>query len=768
MWTTVGRKSSGEVQQLTEGSIYRIESLEQLEKPGDGALRPYRQLQKLVIDLGPLQEAAEGAAPHLLNHINGAVTSLQQTIEVAYSKNLEGTLAKMNWPKTTAAAVPLALLDEWTTNIGRLLDLQRSNLESRKSGSDPLVLLPCKVLVEPLEQRFAYHFSGNKPTNRLDKPEYFLSHVSDLIREYSPFLQDHLQPIILRHFRGADDLFVIPAYVDATVAFITALMPMLERKLRSVAGQLESKPALLSHLIQEVIAFDTTLQETYAYTPTSLDTPWRGLSHFLLTDCGHFTRWLSAEKDFALQRYMAIVASSDAGDLDYDAVSADLPKPTASALRVNDLLETITARYRPLASFRQKLRFLLEIQIEIFDLYHRRLADALQAYLTATSGLARTLQTTLAKEDPAADLQGVRGLDRLARVFGSADYLERAMRDWSDDVFFLEMWVELDRRSREGGGAQNNAQAAKKHLRVLSQDRSTGPDEIPDVITNGALFDETAASYERLRRRSEHVITEAVTSQLNSALRPYAARSGGGVWAALAATATGSGSSSTADLDPAIRLLDTYLGFLRRATGAAATRRIAREVCRTVQAVLWSSVLLSGPAGANAAGTGFSTAGIAQFSVDLQALETVIARWAGPAVVERGLRKVHEAVRLVGLPVRSESQKAPSSRTSADDADAAWDEDGGAWDEGADEPVADPAEANASGPAETDIAGMPTSTSGSSRKQPSSSSLSLFQVERMVFQDNAGARKALELLGLETLTESEARELLRRRVELGS
>ncbi len=49
-----------------------------------------------------------------------------------------------------------------------------------------------------------------------------------------------------------------------------------------------------------------------------------------------------------------------------------------------------------------------------------------------TSSIARTVQG-VSKEDQAS-LQGVRGLDRLCRVYGSAEYLEKAMSDWSDDV----------------------------------------------------------------------------------------------------------------------------------------------------------------------------------------------------------------------------------------------------------------------------------------------------------------------------------------------
>ena len=84
--------------------------------------------------------------------------------------------------------------------------------------------------------------------------------------------------------------------------------------------------------------------------------------------------------------------------------------------------------YRELVTFSHKLRFLLDIQISIFDLFHERLSSALSAYLARTSTIGRA-----SREDQAM-LQGIGGLERLCKVFGSADYLERAMRDWNDDV----------------------------------------------------------------------------------------------------------------------------------------------------------------------------------------------------------------------------------------------------------------------------------------------------------------------------------------------
>jgi hypothetical protein len=151
----------------------------------------------------------------------------------------------------------------------------------------------------------------------------------------------------------------------------------------------------------------------------------------------------------ALSRYQSIVDAPDFGDLDYDSVDPKATKPTKGAIRVNDLLETITGalgsfrsrhqtlihladRYRPLTSFSQKLTFLIDIQIAIFDKLHERLVSNLEAYLTKTTALGRAMGGVTKEEQE--KLLGVEGLERLCKTYGSADYLERAMRDWSDDV----------------------------------------------------------------------------------------------------------------------------------------------------------------------------------------------------------------------------------------------------------------------------------------------------------------------------------------------
>jgi len=39
------------------------------------------------------------------------------------------------------------------------------------------VLLPFQLLLQPLKKRFRFHFTGNKQTNDINKPEWYLTQV---------------------------------------------------------------------------------------------------------------------------------------------------------------------------------------------------------------------------------------------------------------------------------------------------------------------------------------------------------------------------------------------------------------------------------------------------------------------------------------------------------------------------------------------------------------------------------------------------------------
>jgi hypothetical protein len=172
--------------------------------------------------------------------------------------------------------------------------------------------------------------------------------------------------------------------------------------------------------------------------------------------------------------------------------------------------------------------------------------------------------------------------------------------------------------------------------------------------------------------------------------------------------------------------LRTSLTFLSHALASAPLRRITRSLLSTISLTLWDNVLSR---------YRFSTQGAAQLHADLSAIVRVVDKQVCEGVAEVGLRKCIEGVRIVGLPVRSGTQH--SRMADDDEEEAEWDE--GAW--GADEDSAE-------------------KTDGETKE------LGLWEVEKRLFADNQSARDVLEDLGLELLSETEARALLRRRVEL--
>lgn len=458
--------------------------------------------------------------------------------------------------------------------------------------------------------------------------------------------------------------------------------------------------------------YDNDIRETWNYLPDPYSQEdWRGLSWEVLSKEGWFDRWLQVEKDFALARYEEIVDTPDSGHLDYDGVEPTATKPTRAAIRVNDLLETITERYQPLSSFSQKLRFLIDIQITLFDRFHERLHSALEAYLAMTSTIGRTVQGA----DGQASVEGIAGLERLCRVFGSAEYLEKKMDDWSNEVFFVELWSELQERVKQNkhsgknvAGSMSVADVASRTSSVINNTSGViSQDETPE----GALFDETASAYRRLRQRSESIIISTLVSNVRSALKPYSRVSTWSTISGHSVPATGHLPPS-ADLAQTMRALSTSISFLSRALGVAPLRRIVRQVLLSIQTYIWSNVLLRNT---------FSASGAAQLASDMDHLYSVVDAALGHAVQAGGskfiLQKLNEGLLILNLEAQT--------------------------------PVA---EGEDKAPAES-AAGK---------------GLGLWEVEKRLFKDNESAREMLAELGVETLTESEARSILEKRVEIGS
>ncbi|KAF2459627.1 TIP-1 family-domain-containing protein [Lineolata rhizophorae] len=720
------------------------------------ALPPYRRLRLLLAQLRPLHAAAEGAAPHLLDHVARTAADLRSRIAAAYSAELEAALHKLGWPRPDAVLAG-SLLSGFNHAFRKLLSLQIAELEAdgeRSSssagataggGSRELVLLPMETLVKPLALRFRYHFSGARPTNRLDRPEYFLAHATGLLAEYAPFARDYVQPLLSAAFASGSGSGAAPAWlarnplcVDATSALVAALLPVVRWKVLKEMPRVVEEPGLLGHWVVELMRFDGEVRGEWGFEGGAVgdggggeegggeEQGWEGLGYEVLVQKGYVEQWLQGETAFAVARYQEIVEAADGGELEYESVEAGQTKPSKAAIRLVDLLETITEHYRPLPSPPHQLRFLIHLQLDLTDRFLRRLDAALEAYRTMTSPLSRIPGGSIVVAGPEdrAAVAGIHGLDRVCRILGSADYVARALGGWADDVFFAGLWSEAKRmvaRAVEragpdaavagtGLGARELAHRTSDALLPADGARKAAgaaePEPEPDVDVDdmaASLFDAQRACFERLRGRAERSLHETLRLGVGEALRPYA---GVTDWASLAWPATapagssaGAGGSLQASpqLAPALTHLGHSLGFLGRALAAPARRRAARAAARAAADALFDGVLLRNR---------FAEPGAAQLGVDVGALEGVLEREGGQGVGAAGLRRVREGVgvlRAVGVRGRDGGGRERGERL-------------GVLEEG-----------------------------------------DLWEMERRLFRDNVSARELLEEMGVEALTVKEAR-----------
>ena len=278
------------------------------------------------------------------------------------------------------------------------------------------------------------------------------------------------------------------------------------------------------------------------------------------------------------------------------------------------------------------------------------------------------------------------------------------MRDWSDDVFFLELWDELQFRARENSKSGRNIAGDMSIEDVANRTSSVvGSDE--DL--SGALFDETAGAFRRLRIRTESIMQDVCSSNIRETLRPYGRIN---PWSSISSNSESLNVASlniSAELDTVIQQLSTYLSFLAKVLAEAPLRRICRQVNLFIQSFLWDTVLMR---------NNFSAYGSAQFMRDVSAMWEVVDRYVGIGQGRAGMRKLGEALEMLTLPAGLEVKAGEGVE--------------------ADSRVGEV-------------------------------TLTLWDVEKRIFLSNESAREVLEELGINTLTESEARNVLEKRIELG-
>ncbi|KAK7064595.1 TIP-1 family-domain-containing protein [Favolaschia claudopus] len=586
---------------LSEAACTRIRSSSASEPLTSASVSEYRSLQEFVAQVSnACANVEDGTGKQKLN----LVMFLEQIrdkcwadIKGSLSSSLLTTAEKIGWPMSVDyLAAPPQDRKDFERAFRDLLQLQKIGEVLRppnpKERSEKDGLYPIQALIQPVSLRFKYHFEGTRQTNRLDKPEWYFTHILNAMHEHRPFMESVIQPLLTPDFRG----FV------AWREFTLLLFPLLARKLRRSMPSLLPHPALLAHTIYQALVFDAAANESgFSLVGTSSASEssdkWDGVSDVILGREEWFSAWMDGENQFAENQYHEIISSLDAWQIAEDEGGEEAGhlrglRSTASARRLKALVEQVTDRYSPLPQFAHRTRFLIHVQIPLLENYYGRILASLDAYETLSSALVRAVPGALSvslgrdtgsvKVDARRLTDGVEGVQRLCKAWLSARYIEVAMEGWGEELFFLELWTEISRRA----SLRSQALAASS----LPDPRAAG-----STAPQETVFEELVSQYRILVQRAEDIIVAQVCGEIE-----------GGLKAHLTATTSPNPNRQTAVDDLAlsqtllgpISLLSTHLKYLCSTLPQTAVTTLYRRIAsRLAEHILHRQILYRGHIG---------------------------------------------------------------------------------------------------------------------------------------------------------------------------
>lgn len=391
---------------------------------------------------------------------------------------------------------------------------------------EPILAIQC--LLNPLLLRFYYHFDSDRSTNRLDKPEWFLSHMLSLLRTHSTLFDPQQGAVALlcsSEKQGTS--------VDTTMEFLHGLLLPLRNKVESSIDLLLQHPVLLSHTIMQVLRFDEDLRDIYppAARQTRSGEGAVRLANSLLAKESVFEAWVQGERQFTSDRLEDELSSgaawlvgdeadeghggsgsstwlalNQASTTDVDAPAS--MKTTRSARSVVDLIDGLTARYSPLPSANQQLPFVL-IQSSLLRQYAQRLERSLDAFESLSSAFARAIPGGMSSSGgdnsyvppsgtysdtgsfgPATDsemVQGLRGLGRLLKACLSALFVVAHLDHLSSTSFFLVLGSAIGNGegSSSGGGSGNRLLADWNRFQGEEEEQELDKASLGELVRRG-------------------------------------------------------------------------------------------------------------------------------------------------------------------------------------------------------------------------------------------------------------------------------------------
>ncbi|ELW65587.1 RAD50-interacting protein 1 [Tupaia chinensis] len=403
--------------------------------------------------ISQIEELSDNIQQYLMtNNVPEAASTLVSMAELDIKLQESSCTHLLGFMRATVKFWHKILKDKLTRD--ELLTEPKQLPEKYSLPASPSVILPIQIMLAPLQKRFRYHFRGNRQTNVISKPEWYLAQVLMWIGNHTQFLDEKIQPILDK----------VGSLVNARLEFSRGLVMLILEKLATDIPCLLYDDNLFCHLVDEVLLFERELHSVHGYPDT-----FANCMH-ILSEETCFQRWLTVERKFALQKMDSMLSSEAAWVSQYkDITDVDEMKVPDCAETFMTLLLVITDRYKSLPTASRKLQF-LELQKDLVDDFRIRLTQVMKEETRASLGF------------------------RYCAILNAVNYISTVLADWADNVFFLQL-----QQAALEVFAENNT-LSKLQLGQLASMESSVFDDMINLLER--------LKHDMLTRQVDHVFRE--------------------------------------------------------------------------------------------------------------------------------------------------------------------------------------------------------------------------------------------------------------------
>ncbi|XP_036339913.1 RINT1-like protein isoform X1 [Rhagoletis pomonella] len=347
-------------------------------------------------------------APHLKLYAIKTATFWHKILRDKFTSELESILKSMRWGYKEYDSLTFSPTRD-NVSKAQLLAEYLFLIKSPIEETEPLEIITpsiicqpvstvTKLLLAPYRQRFQFHFTGVRQTNRLDKPEWFFTQILNWCKEIHLFVGRTFQPAAVKAGK---------LNYNIRLEFIRGLVQLIIEKLSADIDEISRDEHLFAHLVDETLAFEIELREIFGY-PNSFTSV---IS--VITQPIYLLKWISLEERFCSEK-MDLILHGDSPwmliDPNFYDIDLKIPKCADQFIR---LLEAIKDRYHALIQPGQQLQF-LSLQLELIENFRRRLVQL------HSSGEVESIS-----------------------ILNAINYLALVLREWGENVHYLHLHAAL-------------------------------------------------------------------------------------------------------------------------------------------------------------------------------------------------------------------------------------------------------------------------------------------------------------------------------------